>query len=211
VTRVARLLLTPVKSLRLAEVEAVAIGPHGVEGDRAFFLLGADGSSVRGPRRLSLCRMTAQWADGVLTIRLPDGTRVAGEPAAGTPVRARGDMDHEVAAESPARRAARDILSWIIREGITVMTSREATRAVRWLEKDRAARDEGLGLLVDPHGVLRRAAGRSGTREVRWLVNPKVHEDGGRVVKADKPGAGVTDSSGLPGLTGDPNTPSEDR
>ena len=118
---------------------------------------------------------------------------------------------HEVAAESPARRAARDILSWIIRERITVMTSREATRAVRWLETAGGARDEGLGLLVDPHGILRRAAGRHGTREVRWLVNPKVHERGGQTVKADKPGAGVTESSGLPGLTGDPNTPSEDR
>ncbi len=98
-TRVARLLLTPVKSLRLAERRVVEIGPHGVEGDRAFFLLGADGSSLRGPRRLPLCRMTADWADGVLAIRLPDGTEVAGEPAVGAPVRARWDMDLEVDAE----------------------------------------------------------------------------------------------------------------
>ncbi len=98
-TRVVRLLLTPVKSLRLAECAAVEIGPEGVEGDRAFFLLGDDGSSLRGPRRLPLCRMTADWADGALTIHLPDGRVVSGEPVVGAALRARWDMDLEVDAE----------------------------------------------------------------------------------------------------------------
>lgn len=98
-TRVARLLLTPVKSLRLVERTSVAIGSHGVEGDRAFFLLGVDGSSLRGPRRLPLCRMTADWADGVLSIALPDGRVVADRPEPGEALRARWDMDLEVDAE----------------------------------------------------------------------------------------------------------------
>jgi uncharacterized protein YcbX len=99
VTRVGRLLLTPVKSLRLAERAQVELGPHGVEGDRAFFLLDADGSCLRGPRRLPLCRMTADWAHGVLAITLPDGRVVRGEPEAGAALRARWDMDLEVDAE----------------------------------------------------------------------------------------------------------------
>ncbi|MSO47785.1 MAG: DUF3987 domain-containing protein [Thermoleophilia bacterium] len=112
---------------------------------------------------------------------------------------------HEVAAESAERRAARDILAWIIRHGITEMTSREATRAVRWLETQNGVRDSGLALLVDPHGVLRLVGRKAGTREVRWVVNPKVHE---RADKADKAG---TRSSGLSALSGVPKTPSEGR
>ena len=96
VTAVARLLMAPLKSTRLVEVDRVELGPDGVEGDRAFFLLGADGSSLRGPRRLPLCRLEATWAEGVLSVRLPDGVVVAGEPVDGEPVRARWDMDLEV-------------------------------------------------------------------------------------------------------------------
>jgi hypothetical protein len=115
---------------------------------------------------------------------------------------------HEVAAESAERRAARDILAWIIRDGITEMTSREATRAVRWLETRNGVRDSGLALLADPHGVLRLVGGKTGTREVRWVVNPKVHEHADKADKADPAAARL---SGLSGLSGVPNTPSEDR
>jgi replicative DNA helicase len=113
---------------------------------------------------------------------------------------------HEVAAESAERRAARDILAWIIREGITEMTSRDATRAVRWLETKNGVRDSALALLVDPHGVLRLVSGKTGTREVRWVVNPKVHE---RADKADKAGAAGRRLSGLSALSGVPKTASE--
>jgi replicative DNA helicase len=115
---------------------------------------------------------------------------------------------HEVAAESAERRAARDILAWIIRDGITEMTSREATRAVRWLETRNGVRDSGLALLADPHGVLRLVGGKAGTREVRWVVNPKVHEGAD---KPDKANGAATRLSGLSGLSGVPNTPSEGR
>jgi hypothetical protein len=107
---------------------------------------------------------------------------------------------------SAERRAARDVLAWIIREGITEMTSRDATRAVRWLETKNGVRDSALALLVDPHGVLRLVSGKTGTREVRWVVNPKVHE---RADKADKAGAAGRRLSGLSALSGVPKTASE--
>lgn len=116
---------------------------------------------------------------------------------------------HEIAAESPDRRAARDILAWILRDDVVRFTSRDATRAVRWLETRTGVRDAGLGLLVDPHGVIREGPGKSGTRGVEWHVNPKARERLRTPDKADKPADPATQLSGLSGLSGVPNSASE--
>ena len=95
---VARLLHTPVKSLRMRDVAALEVGPHGVVDDRVFFLLDERGSSIRHARRLPLCRATAAYGDGVLTIHLPDGSSVSGETPLGSRFEAGWDLDLQVPA-----------------------------------------------------------------------------------------------------------------
>jgi len=93
VVTISRLLHTPVKSLRMLERASLDVGMSGVVDDRIFFLHGADGSSLRGDRRLRLCRATADYTDGVLTIHLPDGGTVSGVPELGEAFETRWDMD----------------------------------------------------------------------------------------------------------------------
>lgn len=95
---VERLLHTPVKSLRLVEREAIELGLHGAADDRVFFLLGEHGGSLRGSARLPLVRASATFDDGVLSLVLPDGGVVAGEPeiVEDETLRVRWDADLEV-------------------------------------------------------------------------------------------------------------------
>lgn len=94
--RVRRLLHTPVKSLRLGEVDAIAVGPNGVVDDRVFVLVDADGRSLRGPKRLPLCRATATLVDGALRIALPDGSVIEGETPLGARIQIGFDMDSRI-------------------------------------------------------------------------------------------------------------------
>ena len=96
--RVARLLHTPVKSLRLREVEALELSATGVVDDRVFYLVDDAGQSLNGARRLPLCRATAELAGGVLTIHLPDGSTVSGE----TPLGARFESGWDMKLRIPA-------------------------------------------------------------------------------------------------------------
>ena len=82
-TVVGRLLHTPVKSLRMHDVERLEIGPGGVVDDRVLYLVDDAGQSLNQARRLPLCQATATLDGGVLTIRLPDGSEVSGETPLG--------------------------------------------------------------------------------------------------------------------------------
>ena len=111
VTVVGRLLHTPVKSLRMADVDELEIGPRGVAGDRAFYLVDAAGQSLNGARRLPLCRATASLDGGILTIALPDGTSVSGETPLGERFESGWDMRLRIAAhvvEGPWTEALSD-------------------------------------------------------------------------------------------------------
>jgi uncharacterized protein YcbX len=108
---VARLLHTPVKSLRMRDVDALELGPNGVVDDRVFFLLDERGCSIRHARRLPLCRATAAYADEVLTIQLPDGSTVSGETPLGRRFESGWDMDLRIPAcevEGPWAEALSD-------------------------------------------------------------------------------------------------------
>jgi uncharacterized protein len=85
---VAALHLAPVKGLRLVPVDAVAIGPSGPAGDRAFHLREPDGGialTIRNPR---LVQVVPAWEPerSQLALTFPDGTRVAGPVARGARV-----------------------------------------------------------------------------------------------------------------------------
>lgn len=94
--RVARLLHSPVKSLRLTPVGAIAVGPQGVVGDRGFVLVDAAGSSLRGPKRLPLCAATATLDGDRLRIALPDGSVVEGDTPLGERIEIGFDMDGRI-------------------------------------------------------------------------------------------------------------------
>jgi uncharacterized protein YcbX len=78
--RVARISIAPVKALGLVHPEAVDLGPNGVEGNRRFWLVDADGRLANNRRYPRLLRVRPAWDEADRTLRLdfPDGTSVAG-------------------------------------------------------------------------------------------------------------------------------------
>jgi uncharacterized protein YcbX len=83
--RVARINVTPVKSLRLNHPEEIELVPDGAREDRRFVLVDADRRLYNGKRDTSLVRTRAAW-DPVsrhLELTLPDGAVVDGEVRAG--------------------------------------------------------------------------------------------------------------------------------
>jgi uncharacterized protein YcbX len=78
---VARLNVVAVKGTRLAHPEEVDVGPAGIVGDRAFFLVDESGTQVGGTRHGPLIGIRSAFdaATGVLTMELPDGSVVRGD------------------------------------------------------------------------------------------------------------------------------------
>jgi MOSC domain-containing protein len=85
--RVAWISFTPVKGLRLRQLDTTDLTPDGIPGDRAFFLVDADGAMVNGKRLGPLVTVTAAHdaAAGRLALRFPDGREVAGAVELGAP------------------------------------------------------------------------------------------------------------------------------
>ncbi|MDW8337542.1 MAG: MOSC N-terminal beta barrel domain-containing protein [Thermoleophilia bacterium] len=78
--RVAWLALAPVKGLRLVSVESTALGPTGIDGDRRYLLVDADGRPVNAKRCPRLLTVVPEVAgEGRLRLRFPDGTVAEGE------------------------------------------------------------------------------------------------------------------------------------
>jgi len=79
--------LAPVKGMRVSAPDAVTLEPAGPVGDRAFFVVDAgDNGLLLTTRTPRLVQVQPDYADGVLSLRFPDGTTVAepvqpGEPA----------------------------------------------------------------------------------------------------------------------------------
>ncbi|HZT86179.1 MAG TPA: MOSC N-terminal beta barrel domain-containing protein [Gaiellaceae bacterium] len=88
--RVARISIAPVKALHVLNPDEVELGPHGVAGDRRFWLVDADGRLVNDKRFPQLLRVRPEWdeASHRLVLRFPDGRRVEGIVDPGDPVEA---------------------------------------------------------------------------------------------------------------------------
>jgi hypothetical protein len=71
--------MTPVKSMRLVEVDTIELEATGVRGDRRFYLVDDDGALVNAKRVPSLLTVRAAVEDGRLVLRFPDDTTVEGE------------------------------------------------------------------------------------------------------------------------------------
>ena len=85
--RVARLNVTPVKSLRLHHPESIELRVDGAVEDRRFLLVDAEGRLYNGKRDTTLVRCSASWdADTrVLGIALPGGESIVAEVARTAP------------------------------------------------------------------------------------------------------------------------------
>ena len=73
--------MTPVKGLRLHDVDEAQLGVDGIAGDRAFFLAGEDGQMVSGTRLGPLVAVVAEHdpGAGTLSLRFPDDHVFSGE------------------------------------------------------------------------------------------------------------------------------------
>lgn len=76
----------PVKGLALALRREAMLGPAGIESDRAFYLVDAEGLLVNGKRAGGLLRASAEVVEQHLRVRLPDGSVVKDEVELGAPV-----------------------------------------------------------------------------------------------------------------------------
>ena len=97
-TTVARLLHTPVKSLKMGEVDQLVLHERGVVDDRVFFLVDDANQSLNQSRRLPLCQATAAFDGEILSIVLPDGSLVVGDTPPGERFTAGFDMKSTIEA-----------------------------------------------------------------------------------------------------------------
>jgi uncharacterized protein YcbX len=89
--RLAWISFTPVKGLRLRELQEAMLTEDGIPGDRAFFLVDADGRMVNAKRLGPLVTVVADHAAdaGRLSLHLPDGHEVAGDVELGDAIAVR--------------------------------------------------------------------------------------------------------------------------
>jgi uncharacterized protein YcbX len=77
--RIAWIATAPVKGLRLAQRDEAVIERAGIEGDRAFYLVDADGRLTNAKRAGGLLRATAEIEGKRLRVTFPHGRVVDGE------------------------------------------------------------------------------------------------------------------------------------
>jgi len=130
---VVRIAIAPVKSLGLVHPDEVEVGPHGVVGDRRFWLVDEDGRLYNGKRNGPMVGVRPEWdeASRRLALTFPDGRLVEGTVELGEPVPA-----YMYGAPLPSHRVVgpwEDALSELV------------GRPIRFLWADDGAVDRGLG------------------------------------------------------------------
>lgn len=89
--KVTRLLITPIKGLRVTTCSEVTLDRAGVRENRRFYLVDERGTMVNGKQLGELSQLISSWqeADGTLTVILPDGRAVSGTVSTGAEIEAR--------------------------------------------------------------------------------------------------------------------------
>jgi uncharacterized protein YcbX len=87
---VVRISIAPVKALGLVHPQEVELGLTGVDGDRRFWLVSADGRLVNGKAYPRLMRVRPEWDETSrrLVLRFPEGALAEGIVEPGDPVEA---------------------------------------------------------------------------------------------------------------------------
>jgi uncharacterized protein YcbX len=88
---VTQLAITPVKAMRLTQVDAVDLDDYGARGDRCFYVVDERGRMVNGKRFAALQQVIPEYdrAAEELTLTFPGGTRAHGPIEYGAPVTTR--------------------------------------------------------------------------------------------------------------------------
>ena len=85
---VVRISVAPVKALGLVHPDEIELGPHGVVGDRRFWLVDSDGRLYNGKRNGPMVGVRPEWdeASRRLALTFPDRSVVEGTVELGDPV-----------------------------------------------------------------------------------------------------------------------------
>jgi uncharacterized protein YcbX len=154
--RVVRISIAPVKSLGLVHPDEIDLGPHGVVGNRRFWLVDENGRLFNNKRCGPMQRIRPEWDEESRTLALtfPDGERVEGVVELGEPVAA--EMYDE---PHPSRRV---VGPW--QDAISQFVGRELT--LLWAEQhatDRGYRGGTISLVS--RASLARLAEEAGVDE----------------------------------------------
>jgi uncharacterized protein YcbX len=158
--RVAWIATAPVKGLRLAVRDEAVFERAGIAGDRAFYLVDADGRLTNAKRAGGLLRATAETENGRLRVRLPNGSVVDGEVDLGEEVET--DFYGRPVVGRVVRGAWADALSALAGVSLTLVQADEPGAGL-----DRGAgaaaslvSTAALDALAEAAGVDRRVDGR---------------------------------------------------
>jgi uncharacterized protein YcbX len=214
--KVAWLYVAPVKSLAVEERASVDIRDHGVDGDREFCLIGADGRLLNGKRLGPVNAIRARFdaATSHLELRMPNGAEVEGVVRCG----------EAVAVTISGNQAPAHVVEGPWAEALTA----EIGRPIRLVRLDRAGdgvdrASKAAGVTLLSRGSLERLAEVAGLREpvdarrFRMLIgieDASPHEEDGWIGKRVRIGEAVVVPGGNVGrcvvTTMDPDTGESD-
>jgi uncharacterized protein len=80
---VSALSIAPVKGMRVAPADELALGPAGAEGDRRFVVVDPDDSLLLTTRTPKLLQVVPRFTDGTLSLTFPDRSEVRAVPDPG--------------------------------------------------------------------------------------------------------------------------------
>jgi uncharacterized protein YcbX len=150
-TRVSRISISAVKGFRLSHPDEVQLGAHGVEANRRFLLVDANGQRLRGSRTPWPVRICADYDEASERLRMyfADGTSVEGDALArGAPIHSTsGTIDvHGRVVEGPWQEPL----------------SRLAGQPVRLARAERAGAGMNAAVTLVSEGSLARLAREAG-------------------------------------------------
>ena len=163
---VSSIAVTPIKGFALDFPEAVALGPNGVEENRRFALVNADGARLRSTKHAWPCTLSARYdaRGGRLAVRLPDGREVSGdvEPAEEIRFDYHGDLVSGRVIDGP----------W------TNPLSQLARTPVRLVKLDQAGRVQGEPVTIVSTASLEHIAAKAGRNVDPRRFRMLFHVDG---------------------------------
>jgi len=156
--RVARISVSPVKGFRLTHPDEVELGPDGVEGNRSFLLVDADGQRLRGSLTPWPVQIRAEYDAGAERLRMhfADGTTVEGDAVA------RGEAIHSTSGTI-------DVTGRVVDGPWNEHLTRLAGKPVRLARADRTGAGMNAPVTLVSDGSLARLAHEAG----RDAVDPR--------------------------------------